>query len=489
MSSPIFRTYAEGELKAEDIRSGLKLVSLCGSFAFVWLAIAVGMPLTMFLEFIGASGLQIGMVVAAQQLPLALQIPAALVVERMPSRKPSWFVLALAHRVLWFVAAIVPFTLGVSQAAVWTIIAMVAVSFILGQMSSPMWQGWMADLVPSTVSARFWGVRLSVQMAFFLAAVWGSGVALDAFRARGETLYGFALLFGISAVFGTLDILLHLRVPEPAPQPPPPLKIAERFKEILKCRDFVLLTSGLCAWYAGVSLLGVFTPICLKRDFSMNYTEISLFIMTASLGTVLLGVPLGKLGSRFGSRPLCAICMFVAPALMLMWFFVSPLPMDVKLPFFGAVEMPSALIMMLPFQLISGGLYACVGLFQFHLAGLHTKREGRTLWMASHWCPIGICSAASPLLGGFLMDFFSAHPMKIILPRGCPLNFYHVLLVLAALIAWGGALLLLKMKKGGTEFTLEEIFRTMFAGNPFRAVMSSYGLLNPRHSPHQDDKK
>ena len=476
MSSGVFKTYSEGELRAAHVRVGLRTVTICGCFAFVWMAIAIGMPLTMFLEAIGASGVQIGMIVAAQQLPLMLQIPSALLVERLPSRKPLWFSLALSHRALWFIAAALPFVMGVGQASVWTLIAMVGVSFILGHMSAPIWQGWMADLVPKVVSARYWGVRQTAMTFTFVLTVWLSGAVLDHFRSQGS-LAGFGILFGIAALFGTLDICIHLTVPEPIAQPAPPHDgIKSKFKDILAHRDFIFLTSGMAAWYFGVALIGAFTPVCLKRDFSMDYTQISLFIMAASFGAFLLSIPLGKLGGRFGSRTLCSLCMLVAPTLLLLWFFVKPGSVQFSVPLLGVFTVPESLLLMLPFQAISGGLYAGVGLYQFHLAGLLTRREGRTLWMASHWFPIGVASATSPLLGGFLMDVFQRHPLKILLPLGCPMNFYHVLLLLSVTISWLGAFLILKISVKGTELTLEDIFRTLRTANPFRAVMFAYGM-------------
>ncbi len=476
MPSGVFKTYGERELKARHVRAGLRTVTICGCCAFVWMAIAIGMPLTMFMEAIGASGLQIGLVVAAQQLPLMLQIPSALLVERLPSRKPAWFVLAILHRAIWVVAAALPFTLGVSQATVWTLIAMVAVSFILGHMSAPIWQGWMADLVPKVVSARFWGARQAAMTFTFVMAVWLSGAVLDHFRAQGS-LAGFGILFGVATLFGTLDICIHLRVPEPVPQPPPLRRgMASKFKEIAASKDFMRLTGGMAAWYFGVALIGAFTPVCMKRDFGMDYTQISIFIMAASFGAFLLSIPMGKLGGRFGSRTLCALCMIVGPSLLLAWFFVRPGYAEFNLPLIGHVKAPEALLVMLPLQMLSGGLYAGVGLYQFHLAGILSKREGRTLWMASHWFPIGVASALSPLLGGFLMDVFLRHPISLTLPMGCPMNFYHALLILSVGVSWIGAFLMLKISIKGNELSLEDIFRTLRTANPFRAVMFAYGM-------------
>lgn len=477
MGSGVFKTYEEGALSRERALSGLRVVTLCGCFAFVWMAIAIGMPLTMFLEALGATGLQIGLVVAAQQIPLVLQVPSALIAERLPSRKPMWFALAVSHRLLWLVPASLPFVLDGGQASVWTLIAVVAVSSVLAQMSTPIWLGWMADLVPQDISARFWGTRQAAMTFTFVLAVWLSGWALDFFKAHGCFFAGFGILFGVAALFGVLDICIHLRVPEPIARPhPPEMGLARKFADVLSQRDFLFLSLSMVAWYFGMALIGAFMPVCMKRDFGMNYTEISLLIMAASTGAFLMSIPLGRLGDRFGARTICFLCMAFAPLLLCAWFFVNGSSHSFELPLLGRVGVSNVMLVMLLPQLVSGGLYAAVGLYQFHLAGLLSKREGRTLSMAVHWSLIGAVSCLSPLAGGWLMDYFARNPIGMALPAGGQMNFFHVLLILHVAIAWVAAFVILKISVKGGDLTVSDVFRLLRTGNPFRAVKGAYSL-------------
>lgn len=478
---PIFATYDEGSLSRESIKAGLRVVTVCGCMAFVWMAIAIGMPLTMFMEAIGATGVQIGLIVTVQQIPLILQVPGALLVERLPARKRLWFIMVVSHRMLWLLVAMLPFALGAGQVTVWTLIAIVAASSILAQVASPIWLGWMADLVPKDISARFWGTRQAAMTFAFIVAVWLSGWALDVFKAR-NSLAGFGILFAIAALVGSLDIAVHLLVPEPKPKAHPPgMSLAEKFKAVFSQRDFVWLTAAMGAWYFGMALIGVFGPVCMKREFGFTYSHISVYIAAGALGAFLSSIPLGMLGDRFGARTIAALIMFFGPLVMASWFFAGPGELEMPIPFLGTYKMPRSMAVMIIPQFIGGGLYAGIGLYQMHLAGLLSKREGRTLSMAVHWSVIGALSTVSPLIGGAVMDFFSRNPSGVELPAGAQLNFYHVLIVLHVGIAWMGALCMLKISIRGGDLSMMDVFRLLRSGNPFRAVMGAYGLaFSPR---------
>ena len=174
------RLTASGKpLTDKAVERGLRLNIIAGSLGTMWGVIVGGMPLTMFMNAIGASGVAIGMTVTVQQLSMALQIPAALLAERMVRRKVFWGVYALGHRALWLVPATLPFVFGSGdQHLVVAVVAAVAVSSILAQLSAPAWWSWMADLVPVERRARFWATRHSFVSTASLVALVMFGLGL-----------------------------------------------------------------------------------------------------------------------------------------------------------------------------------------------------------------------------------------------------------------------------------------------------------------------
>ena len=131
---------------------------------------------------------------------------------------------AITHRALWFVLALLPF--------VWPqraclrepllLIFIVGLSDMLGQASTAPWLSWMADLLPPDRAGRFWGVRQRVLAVFLIVSSLLYGWLLDAGNRAPHPLLGFTWVFVLTGLFGVADIVVHIRVIEPKPTPPRP---------------------------------------------------------------------------------------------------------------------------------------------------------------------------------------------------------------------------------------------------------------------------
>ncbi|MCX6971770.1 MAG: hypothetical protein NTV93_16675 [Verrucomicrobia bacterium] len=92
------------------------------------------------MEAIGASGVMIGLLATVRLMSMAAQIPGAMLSEHMGSRKRVWATLAITHRALWIVPALL--------AMLWTpgqhwvplaVLAAIAFSEVLGNAGGAPW--------------------------------------------------------------------------------------------------------------------------------------------------------------------------------------------------------------------------------------------------------------------------------------------------------------------------------------------------------------
>ncbi len=106
----------------------------------LWMSLSVGLPLTMFMEALGASGVLIGLITAVRLTSMAAQIPRAMLAEAMGSRKRVWDALALSHRALWFVPAALALVAHTGEPWISVVVvAAVALSELLGNASGAPW--------------------------------------------------------------------------------------------------------------------------------------------------------------------------------------------------------------------------------------------------------------------------------------------------------------------------------------------------------------
>jgi len=434
---------AKGRLiSRRDLFVAMGVNTLAASLGSVWTAMTFSMPLIMFMQAIGASGVVIGLVATVRAIAVSAQIPAALASEHLLSRKPFWSRYALPHRFLWFLVAGMAFWCAPSK---WwlplAIVAVVGASEALGNASTAPWLSWMADLIPLPIAGRFWGIRQSISTATSLAGLVLAGQILDATRdpLTGEARpRGFAIVFGIAACLGVSDIVVHLFVREPRPVPSlPGGALHRRILAPLAHRDFRLLTLSLGVWNFGLSMTTAFALVYLKRDFDVTYSQLAALSIAAALGAVVTGYGFGDIMDRIGARLLGVILLLATPVSLAAWLFINRSVIHL-----GPFAFPQSIALLCLAGIIGGAISSAILLCQFRLASELSSSRGRTMSMAVHWSFVGLLSALGPTPGGLIMDHFPAS-LHLAIPSGLPVSFYHVQLLLFTLLCWFIALPLL----------------------------------------------
>jgi HEAT repeat protein/MFS family permease len=452
------------------LQRGLRVNIVAGALGTMWVA-TLGIATTMFMECLGASGVLIGMVVTIQQLAMAVQIPAAYFAERLVSRKAYWASVVIVQRMLWFIPALLPFLLSARPGrTAWAMLGVVALSSILTYMATATWFSWMADLVPERSRGRFWGVRQSYTMATYLLSMAATGWILDRFpdpRTEGGTFAGFAIVFAAAAFLGTADIIVHLWVPEPKPGPGlREANLLRRIAEPLRDRDFLWTTLAFGAWTFSLGLVGSFYLIYLTREFQATYSHLAALSISASLATILFSPVWGRVMDSIGARAFGALALTVLPVFPLAWFFVKAVRIDLPLPFGGMLSVPQPVLLLFCVNLVAGAFYSGVSLCQYNLSSALVPREGRTMALAVHWTIVGLLGAGGPVVGGALMDHFTAHPVGVRLPTGTPMGFHQVLVLVHIATLWLVVLpLLMRVRKRTGDVSVR-----LLVGNPLRTV-------------------
>lgn len=477
-----------------EVRRGLRVNIIAGCLGNVWANIAGGMPLTMLMNALGASGVMIGLTSTVGQLAMLIQVFSALVAERLPSRKPYWATLVLLHRLLWFIPALLP--LFVPPGTPWMVAAVVgviAISAVLAQLGTASWWSWMAELVPSQSRASFWGTRHSLVSAVGLLGMIGAGWALDLFNDPSRprhVLNGFAIVFSVAACLGVADILVHLGVPEPKPGGTRSRgNLLERFIQPLKTRDFLWLTLSMGVWTFGVGLIAQLGFVYLNRVYHIGYSAMSALVISGMIGASIAGFLWSYVMDRVGARNFGAVMMILAPTLGAGWFFMLDIPITIHMPFLPSFSLPQPLLILLVTNIFGGLFYSGVGLAQVSLIAALMPANGRTMAMAVHWSSVGALGALGPLAAGKVMDWMNAHPIHWIMPTGTAFGFFHVLIILQITLVWLVAvriLLAVKQRKG--EMTFRTALASLQVGNPLRMVAGTYNVVAMLSSTTSDGR-
>lgn len=466
-----------------QIRRGLRVNIIAGSLGSIWGIIVGGMPLTMFMNALGASGVMIGLTATVGQLAMALQIPSALLAERLPARKPYWGTVVLLHRLLWFIPALLPLLVvpGTSWVA-GAVVGVVAVSAVLAQLGTAPWWSWMAELVPAQSRASFWGIRHSLASFSALVGIVLAGWVLDAFNDPAQPrrlLTGFVIVFSFAALLGAADVIVHMWVPEPKPGGVIRREgLLNRFFHPLAHRDFLWLTLAMGVWTFGIGLIAQLGFVYLNRIYHIGYAAMSAMVISSMIGASIAGFLWSYVMDRVGARNFGAVMMIVAPSLGAFWFFMRDITVLIDLPFLPSFTVAQPILILMVVNIFAGLFYSGVGLSQVSLAAALMPAHGRTMAMAVHWSVVGAIGALGPLVAGKVMDWMNAHPFTWVMPTGTVFGFFHVLILMQMALVWLVAVrMLLNVRQREGEMTFRTALASLHVGNPLRLFTGTYNIL------------
>jgi MFS family permease len=464
-----------------ELRRGMRVNMIAGALGTMWFTVVAGIPATLFLKCIGATGVVIGLSATVQQLAMLCQIPAALLAERLPTRKAYWAPLAIGQRLLWFVPAAIPLLMARGPAMAYAVVTVMALSALLAQAATPPWWSWMADLIPEPYRATFWGRRQRFVMMANLGMLLLSGWLLDGFpdpTHPGGSFFGYTLLFALAAALGTADIVVHLGVPEPRPGPAhPEAGLVRRLLAPLRSRDFLWLTVAIGMWNFGVGLIAQFSALYMTREFAASYTALSMAQVCSAIGIIAAGFVWPYVMERIAARNLGAIMIVVAPLAGVVWFLMRDVRWAFVVPVLGRVSLQQPVVLLCGANLVAGMLYSAVGLVQVNLLGALAPLRGRTVAMAMHWSVVGLLAALGPLLAGRVMDWFTQHPLDWVLPTGTRVTFFQFLVLGQIALCWGVAMpLMLRVRLRAGELPLRTALARIPFGSPMRMIGQIYNI-------------
>lgn len=472
-------------LSPGNLDTSLRNSTIAGAIGMFFFMTIQNGPIPLMLEKLGAGGIAIGLTTTLFQLGMIIQVPATFYTERLIRRKTFFSITHGLARSFLAIPGIYMLTAEESLSpAILLTLAAIGLFGIVAQSSSPIWFSWMADLVPSDRSSSFWAQRQGWVMVTSLTTVAVTGWFLDLFPE--QSLDGFAWILIIASVFGIMDIVIHWFVFEPEPQPVNrSLSAFKRIFQPLENPDFRYFTLAMCVWFFGLGFFAPFMNVYLKTEFALTYTHLSSIQMAGMLSGVVASFVSGHLISRMGLRTYGLAMVLTVPLFSIAWFILNN-QSDGLLPILGKVPQP--VVVLCCSSIIAGGVYAAVGLLQFNLLGALSPAKGRTMAMAVHWSMIGAISALGPVAGGWVKDWFTAHPPNLTLITGTTVSWFQIIILTHDAIVWLVMFpLLLKISRKESEWPIPKGVAHIFFLAPLRAARNLY-TFNPLLVKTKKDK-
>jgi MFS family permease len=320
---------------------------------------------------------------------------------RMRGRKRTVAISSTLARVSWLLIGAIPFAFVQRRDLGLAIFLFAwAVTNALMSLSGNLWTSWMADLCPPRIRGRYFsqrtkwttiaGIVVPLLVSLLLDKGFGGVPSPDAGESSlsERQAYGFALVFGISAVFGLVCYVLLSGQPEPTRAPeavPPPLDVAW-FLEPFRDRRFLALLVFVAAFGATNGIAVPFWTPFMLQEMKLDYSFVNGWFVVLQGTTMAASLPLwGRLTDRIGNRPAMALALC----------FICSHPF-----YYVCASSPDRWWLIIGDQLSSGLAWAGYNLAIFNLVLALAPHDRRELYLATNAVVIGVFQASTSVLAG-----------------------------------------------------------------------------------------
>ncbi len=455
-------------ISQERLNRAMTLNIVAGSGGTIWMTVASPQPIfnVFFMNHLGASATQLGILVAIAQLTAVFQLLSIFIYSRVPKRKLIFVPFHLIHRLFGFVLAGISFWAaahGVHPTQIGLVFVGLTASWILMNMSASGWWGWVADLIPGKVRATFFGRRSAIINAVTIGWFFSVTMLLDIVGGVSIfTVYGFVFLAAGAA--GIADIFIHVRIPEPDQTPRGPITLTDLI-EPLRSANFVWFSVAVGVSIFSTNVFAPFAAPFITNPEEIGAPNIWLGIMFVMSQVIWVGVVAqwGIIMDRFGRKPV--VILGSLSALSWIGYFVLS---------------SHNYVYVLPVIAIVGGLLAPgfgEGVNQMMLT--LTPLENRISYVSWYTTIVGIVSAGGSLLGGKLNDtFHGVHYRLLGLIR---IGGIHIVLLIS-LVLVGISVLVLSRIREGSEKPVGFVVGRIVRPNIFRTFVNMGVIGNTSHS-------
>ncbi|MBS1706202.1 MAG: MFS transporter [Armatimonadetes bacterium] len=379
--------------RLEDLRT-LANARADAAFSTAFMTLVGGGFLIGFVKSLNGSDLWIGLISAIPPLLGLLQIPGALWGRGFKSYKKFIFPGGLMWRLFHLPIVVLPL-MGVLGAGRLPIIVLcLAFAFTCVQLVDPIYNDWLAEMVPSNSRGWFYSRRNAI--AGITGAVVGlaGGLILDIMKSQGHEAAGYTTVFGVGWICSVVSMSFFLRMtdrPRLAPQKVSLRSVLPSITEPYGDPQFRRVLLFLFAFVFGQVFMGGLLTAYALESLKLPMTLIQGTGLIQASAQLVAARWWGFFSDKYGNKPVLAILTIGITITPVMWFFTKP------------SENLHNMIVLTPGHLLSGVVWAGVGLCQFNLLLNTANPEKRANYIASGQSLISITAALSPFLGSLVM--------------------------------------------------------------------------------------
>lgn len=400
------------KLSKPVIRSSLKASTIDGVFSTIFGSITGGVLLSNFLLQLGATSVEIGMLSSFPMLVNLLQPLGAFLGDRTSSRLRYLLWIFSPSRLLWLflVVGVWASSKGyiTSHQLIYSTLAIVLVTHIMGALGSPAWVSWMAFLVPRQLRGRYFGFRNSAASFTNLLGIPLLGLVVSAWP--GGTIEGYAAILLLGVIFGVISLGCQFFMADVNPRVQALEAVLSNGKEgddtssssrsplmgfdltIFKETNFLWFLLYFSFWTFAVNVSNPFFNLYMLDNLAIDVSWVTIYNSLTAGANLLMLLWWGKLADRIGNRLILLLVGIVVAVTPVLWLLASS-------------DRFSLWVLLPLLHLLGGGTWAAIDLCNNNIQMDVAPQRNQASYFAIAAAVSGVAGAIGTTAGGFLAQF------------------------------------------------------------------------------------
>lgn len=364
------------------------------SFATAFGTIVSGSFLIGFVKELGGSDFWIGLVAALPSLLGLLQIPGAVVGRSFASFKRFVAPGGWVWRLLYLPFLALPLLTWDKGVKLQLLTLCITLATAAVQLVSPVYNEWIADLVPPSGRGSYFARRTAVSTVVAMVVAFAGGIVLDRFRSAGQTEAGFSVLFGIGWLCAMVSMGFFLAMKDSVREHPVRIGVVEsvrQFRAPVADPNFRRVLVYISVFGIGAMLAGGLFVAFAFETLKLSYTVIQLTQVAHAAGTLATSAAWGYLTDRFGNKPVLTILSVGTVLTPLAWILCVP-----GQTLFNTVVLVVG-------HVYNGAVWSGVGVAQMNMWLATSPEDKRANYLGTAVALQALASGIAPLIGAAMM--------------------------------------------------------------------------------------
>jgi len=379
--------------RLDNLRS-LRVSNIDVAFATSFGTLVSGLFIVGFIQSQGGSDVWIGLLSAIPSLVGIVQIPGAIWGRSFGSYKkfvaPGGWIWRLCY--LPFVA--LPFLPVAAGLKLTLLMVCVLVASVATTLVSPVYNEWIAEMVPSNSRGVIFARRNAIATAVgALVGIIGAWL-LDRLRNQNQEMLGFTLVYGLGLTCAAISMYFFMRMKD-LPRANP---IRQNLKDGIRAVGLPFGDTNFrkVLWMLVVAVLGqqfagnLFSAYALE-SLHLDFKIVQGTAVSMAVGNVLSAKFWGFLSDKYGNKPVLVIVAALLALNPVAWLLTLP------------GQSTYNTILLLSTHVLMGVTWCGINLCQFNLILATSKPEDRANYIGAGLTVTALVGGLSPLMGATLM--------------------------------------------------------------------------------------